>query len=130
MIALRKILSLIITIVLVASFAVPVHAQLLLPFGGAITTYLPGGCFGAPGQPIATAVQIGPPTFTPLMYMFGVSTSLKFGPPTHPGQWLLGMAGAYAPCMIWVSCGITICYVPNPLFLGGSIIIYHGSSGL
>lgn len=102
-----------------------VHAQ--IPFGGPITGYYPV-CQSGPGQIIGTGIQLGPPIPIALMYMFGASQSFLFGPPRGPGQFLLGMAGGFAPCMIWVPCGFTICPVPNPSHPGGTIILFHGSS--
>ncbi|MFW0871403.1 MAG: hypothetical protein ACKKL4_03045 [Patescibacteria group bacterium] len=96
-----------------------------IPFGGIITQYFPG-CLA----PAGVAITIEQPLPTggffpvPLMYLPGVSISFPYGPPTHPGQWLLGMGGVFAPCII--PCGSGVC--PYPGQPAGLIILYHGSS--
>ena len=122
---LHKIISFVLVLPLTASFTTPVRAQALL--GGAITVIQPI-CMGAPGQVIGTVMEVGPPLPMPVMYIFSVSRSYLVKPPSTPGQWLLGMLSGFTPCMIWVSCGPTICRVPNPSLPGGGLITFHGSS--
>lgn len=87
-------------------------------FGGPITLYNPI-CETPPG----VWLMVGPPRPMSLFYMGGMFYS--HGPPSHPGQWLLGMAAGWVPCIIWVPCGFAMC----PIVIGGgSLIIYSGSS--
>lgn len=87
-------------------FPLSVHAQ--LPFGGPIiwVTTCNKGFW----------VLLGPPVAGQYFVNYGASTYLN-GPPTHPGQFLLGMATGYQPCVI------------GPYTIGGGLmILYHGSS--
>jgi len=97
--------------------------SIFLPFGGRVTTYFPG-CLFPPGVALYTTGVVP----KPLMYVPGTSFSYLNGPPTHPGQALLGMATVPVPCII-------ICYrrgtpfpcpyLPQPFSF---LIWYHGSS--
>ena len=80
-----------------------------MPFGGSIISILP--CING-----AMYLVLGPPSPGPYIYQAGVSRSYRNGPPTHPGQWLLGMAAPGGVC----THGVDLLY--------GSIIIFHGSS--
>lgn len=94
---------------------VPEELSAQIPFGGPITyiNYAPG-CFE--GQQI----YIGPPG--PVgSYMYSGAMSYASGPPSHVGQFLLGMAAGYLTCSFY--CGVSVCVIP-----GGYIILYHGSS--
>jgi len=104
-----------------------VQAQ-AVPFGGPITIFSPVCQNYAPGAVMGIGLQIGTPSFTPAIYVTGVSRSYASGPPSHPGQFLLGMLGGAMPCLIWVPCGPTVCPAPNPTLPGGLMILYHGSS--
>ena len=109
--------ALLIAVTLLISFPTTTNAQ--IPFGGAIIQYFPG-CVA----PAGIALTIGPPTPWPLMYIPGASFSFAYGPPAHPGQWLLGMAGPHMPCLI--PCTFGLC--PYPAQPGGLVILFHGSS--
>ena len=82
------------------------HAQ--IPFGGAILFMVTCNA--------SVWIGIGPPTPMGLMYVPG-SISYLNGPPLHPGQWLLGMAGPPVPCVVGP---FTIAVAP--------VILFHGSS--
>lgn len=83
-----------------------------VPFGGAITSVF--FCIGAEW------ITIGPPTPMSLMYAPG-SLSYAYGPPSHIGQWLLGLATA--PLVCFEPCPVGACPVG-----GGLFILFHGSS--
>ena len=114
-----KILS--VAVVALAIFvSVPTTGTTLtLPFGGRIITPFPG-CVA----PAGIAVRITPPRPYPLMYVPGASRSYLYSPPVAPGQWLLGRAGPYVPCLI--PCPAGLC--PYPGQPGGVLIDFHGSS--
>lgn len=62
-------------------------------------------------------IILGPPNGGRFIYKFGQSKSYEYGPPSHPGQWLLGMAGSRTKCRLG----------PNT-DLYGRFIQFHGSS--
>ena len=105
--------------------ALPATSSAQIPFGGVITTYFPA-CVAPTGaamiiqQPLPTGGFVP----IPLMYLPGASVSFADGPPTHPGQWLLGMGAAFAPCLI--PCPLGLCFYPGQP--GGMVILFHGSS--
>ena len=106
-------LILIIFIFIVAgTFLVPQEAFALGPFGGAILTIYP--CING------LKITLSTPTPGFYFYPWG-ALSFLFGPPTHPGQWLLGMSGPPMACL--TACEDGQCASP-----GGSVIIFHGSS--
>lgn len=91
----------------------PMERSYAQPFGGAITFLFPSCIEGI-------WLKLGPPT--PGDYMYGAgSYSYLFGPPSHLGQWLLGLSGGFLTCSI--PCHSGICVIG-----GGRLIIYHGSS--
>lgn len=99
----------------------------LIDFGGRIALYQPV-CFSplTGFTPSAVLINIAIPKPTQIMYMTGASISQSFGPPTHPGQILLGKpAPAIVPCLI--PCPLGLC--PHPQG-GGLPILYHGSSAV
>lgn len=81
------------------------------PFGGKVSTVIP--CFNVAiyailGGPIGGAYLWTPSTRT-----------YQFGPPTHGGQWVLGLTSVPYICLVW----------PAPLFvLPGIAIGMMGSS--
>ena len=94
----------------------PVQLSAQVPFGGTIVfgfyclngIWLTLGGTGIPGS---------------YMYLYGASVSpFLSGPPTHPGQNILGLASTPAPCMYY--CGITVC----PIGFGLTILPVHGTS--
>ena len=91
----------------------------VLPFGGPIVNIFPG-CVSPPGM----GITIGPPTPMSLFYQPKASFSFAFGPPVSPGQFLLGNAASFVPCLI--PCPAGVC--PYPPIPGGLFIIMHGSS--
>lgn len=101
-------------LIVVLMFAVPTFAFAQIPFGGAIVSIVP-----CPASASLWTI-IGPPTPMSLMYT-PVSRSFAYGPPVHPGQWLLGLATAPAPCLIPTPVG------PIPIGFGFTIL-FHGSS--
>ncbi len=60
----------------------------LSPFGGPVLVILP--CIIPPN---CLYLEVGPPVGGKLYYLYGVSFSYLFGPPSHVGQWLLGFKG-------------------------------------
>jgi hypothetical protein len=81
-----------------------------IPFGGPIITL--AGCSDG-----VIWVTLGPPTPGNYMYHGQGTFSYSYGPPTHPGQWLLGHFGLPSPCQFGT---FTVAVGPS--------IIYHGSS--
>ncbi len=114
--------------VLTLLFLFPALAFAEIPFGGPIT-YMDPICQGPPFTWIGEYIQLGLPTPYPLMWT-PAEISFAYGPPVHPGQYLLGMATpVWLPCIlwIWVPCGVTVC--PFPIVKGGGFIMaFHGSS--
>lgn len=90
----------------------------LSPFGGQILAMKP--CLN-----FATGsfhITLGPPKGGSFIYQVGISLSYLNGPPTHPGQWLLGMSAPGPRCATDIDDGD---------FTGwrtGGLIIFHGSS--
>jgi hypothetical protein len=83
----RRAVALIVTVLLGMPFV-----ALAFPFGGEIGTVVP--CYND-----AIYAAIGPPVAGP--YIWTPSTvTYQFGPPTHSGQWLLGLAGAPYYCLV------------------------------
>ncbi len=117
------------TLLLACVISVPKTGDsLFVPFGGQITTIFPG-CVA----PAGSAITITGAVPRPLMYVAG-SYSYSHGPPTRPGQYLLGQSTLPVPCLIrvWVPGGLfTAGYyilVPYPGQPMGFTIWYHGSS--
>lgn len=79
------------------------------PFGGRILVYIP--CING-----AAYIVLGPPSPGSYVYQLGVSRSYMAGPPSHLGQFLLGMAAPGGVC----THGVDVLY--------GSFILYTGSS--
>ena len=67
-------------------------ASFAFPFGGQIGQLVP--CFNN-----AIYVNLGPPIGGPFVWT-PATTYYAFGPPTHSGQWLLGLAGAPYYCIV------------------------------
>ena|SRR3989338_1751966 len=88
------------------------EAFALGPFGGAILSIYP--CNNG------LKITLSPPTPGLYFYPWG-AISYLFGPPSHPGQLLLGMSGPPVVCL-------TSCEDGECASLGGDVIIYHGSS--
>jgi len=105
-------LILLLTVIFLAS-SLPYPAEAIRPFGGPITWYFPGCNQGS-------LLYVGPPVGGQFMYT-GSSKSFLFGPPTHVGQYLLGMSAGYLVCT--VPCKIGACPIG-----GGELILFHGSS--
>ena len=85
------------------------------PFGGQILTILK--CYDNAGW----TISLGPPRGGQFVYIPGSSKSYLFGPPSHPGQWLLGVAGSNHNCDIDPN---PKSYVNRP----GNLILFHGST--
>lgn len=96
--------------------------QAQIPFGGAIIIDYPV-CVSPPG----IVFELGPPTPGAFMYVTG-SMVFPYGPPSHPGQWLLGTAGGFMTCLIPSMCGPSPCLIPFPALPGGELLLMHGSS--
>jgi hypothetical protein len=94
--------------VLVIFASMPISAFAQVPFGGPITSIIP--CDEG------LELYLGPPTPGSFMYSGG-SVSFAYGPPTHVGQFLLGVAS-----------GFLLCTVGGTPIGGGLLILYHGSS--
>jgi hypothetical protein len=86
----------------------PLKTNAVGPFGGSILEI--EGCN------TGLKILLGPPTAG--YFMFLPSTIFfPLGPPSHTGQWLLGMSGPPTPCF------------DGPVVIGyGDAIIFHGSS--
>ena len=84
-----------------------------LPFGGMVTSP-PIPCLIPPG---AYKIILGPPSPGIYMYQAGLTKSYSYGPPLHPGQWVLGTA-------VPATCVTSLGGVPIPV----KLIISHGSS--
>jgi hypothetical protein len=106
----KRILTAIIATILFAP--VSVYAQ--VPFGGMIKSIKP--CINPPGLVVNMA------SGETLLYLPGLSISFLFGPPTHPGQFLLGLAGKGVSCFTRRRHG----HWKSPL--SGKLILFHGSS--
>jgi len=88
----------------------PAHAE-AFPFGGQASIVRP--CFNQ-----AIYASLGPPRGGPFIWT-GKTKTYQFGPPSHAGQWLLGLAGAPYFCIIRI----------QPLTVwSGTHIIMMGSS--
>ncbi len=77
------------------------------PFGGSAGQVVP--CYNN-----AIYVNLGPPIGGPFIWTPATQT-YSFGPPTHSGQWLLGLAGApyycivsILPVIVWPGTAITM----------------------
>ncbi|OGZ04327.1 MAG: hypothetical protein A2648_01105 [Candidatus Lloydbacteria bacterium RIFCSPHIGHO2_01_FULL_41_20] len=88
------------------------------PFGGPVVAIFP--CFN---NISAYRVILGPPSPGLYLYQTGVSRSFLFGPPIHPGQWVLGVSGGPPLCDISSEKGV---FKAAKNVLG--LIIFHGSS--
>jgi hypothetical protein len=100
-------------IVATALFFTPTPANAQLAFGGMIV-FMYYGCYEG------NWIILGTPTPGSYMYTYG-TLSYENGPPSHIGQWLLGMSAGFLTCTI--QCG------PSPCVIGGGpLILYHGSS--
>lgn len=108
-----KYLKLFLFLLILFIFLFPTASYAIGPFGGMIGFIFP---FCVEGW----LLTLGPPTPGTYMYTWGTRSYLN-GPPTHPGQWLLGMAGPPITCH--VPCKAGLCPVGV-----GSAIIFHGSS--
>lgn len=100
---------------------IPANAQTsaLSPFGGRIIYMQPclypfGGFY----------IRLGPPKGGSFIYQLGLSRSYLSGPPSHVGQWLLGMAASGIRCATdrddgeWED------------WRTGGLILFHGSSAI
>ena len=96
--------------VLIANILFPAIV-LAYPFGGNISLY--HRCYNR-----TIYVIVGPPRGG--IFVWTSSThSYEFGPPSHAGQWLLGLAGAPYICL----------YTIDPIDIrSADTIIMHGSS--
>ncbi len=74
-----------------ATLAAPC-AAFAFPFGGQASTVVP--CYNQ-----AIYANLGPPRGGPFVWTPSTKT-YQFGPPTHAGQWLLGLAGAPYFCVV------------------------------
>lgn len=74
-----------------ATLAAPLVAS-AFPFGGQASTVVP--CYNQ-----AIYAGLGPPRGGPFVWTPSTKT-YQFGPPTHAGQWLLGLAGAPYFCVV------------------------------
>lgn len=96
----------------VVFICVPLYASaIILPFGGQITLPIP--CIGG-----GIWTTIGPPIPGPYVWYPGTRTYV-YGPPEHPGQWLLGNAGPIGFCVVSV--------YPPIVFEGGTMIMLGSS---
>lgn len=94
------------SLALVATLSLP-SAAAAFPFGGQAFIVRP--CYNN-----AIYVGLGPPRGGPFVWAPGTRT-YSFGPPTHSGQWLLGLAGipyycivSIQPVIVWSGTYITM----------------------
>lgn len=84
---------------------------LAFPFGGQAGIVIP--CYNQ-----AIYANLGPPRGGPFVWTPSTKT-YQFGPPTHAGQWLLGLAGAPYFCVVSI----------QPVIVwAGTYIVMMGSS--
>jgi hypothetical protein len=90
---LRKIitLSMILLAVCAVILALPRFAY-AFPFGG--QAYIVAPCFN-----VAIYANLGPPRGGPFVWT-PTTVTYENGPPTHPGQWILGLAGVPYFCIV------------------------------
>ena len=98
----RYIVGFLVSIAFVPSFS------LAMPFGGSISTIMPCQTDGA------RYAFVGPPIGGPFVWTPSTLT-YDFGPPSHSGQWLLGLSGvdfycviSIEPLIIWPGIDITM----------------------
>jgi len=103
----------VVAIILVAFFIPASGALAIGPFGGDIIVLFP--CVNG------LKITLGPPTPGFYMYVPGTSFSYLYGPPSHPGQWLLGLSGPPLVCLVPCSSGLCPAGI-------GDMILFHGSS--
>lgn len=109
----RSLSALLLSIVLL--FGAPGAAS-AYPFGGQASLVLP--CFVFGFVPYGTLALLGPPN--PGFYIWTPFTkTYPNGPPTHPGQWLLGQTGIPYICVI---------FPVGPVIIPGITIAMMGSS--
>lgn len=77
---------------LVLVFSVAPTSAYAAPFGGQASQVVP--CYNE-----AIYAQLGPPRGGPYIWTPSTKT-YPFGPPTHSGQWLLGLSGAPYYCIV------------------------------
>ena len=68
------------------------HSAFAFPFGGSINQYI--RCYND-----AIYTNLGPPRGGPFIWTQSTQT-YRFGPPTHSGQWLLGLAAPPYYCVV------------------------------
>ncbi|PIR86419.1 hypothetical protein COU13_01015 [Candidatus Kaiserbacteria bacterium CG10_big_fil_rev_8_21_14_0_10_43_70] len=91
--ALKVFLTIVIAVVLFSSFLVFLPKTVeAFPFGGQASIVRP--CFNQ-----AIYAMLGPPRGGPFIWT-GKTKTYLFGPPSHAGQWLLGLAGAPYFCIV------------------------------
>lgn len=90
----------------IMAFGLPLTA-FAFPFGGQASQVVP--CYND-----AIFVNLGAPRGGPFIWTPATRT-YQFGPPTHSGQWLLGLAGApyycvvsIEPVIVWPGTNITM----------------------
>jgi hypothetical protein len=96
------------------------QALALGPFGGMILFLFPA-CIPYGGNAGGSHIILGPPTAGKYMWSPGISFSYLWGPPSHIGQWLLGMSGPMTACVFMTPVG-------PQMYDWGWLILFHGSS--
>jgi hypothetical protein len=78
------------------------------PFGGQASQVV--FCYNS-----AIYAQVGPPVGGSYVWVEGSTRTYRFGPPTHAGQWLLGLASvpyycivSIQPVIVWPGVAITM----------------------
>ncbi len=98
-----------------------VHAVRPFDFGGRVMKIVP--CIGGTLVTVQEFVPAIPPTPQIRFYFYTALSALKqFGPPTHPGQRVLGKSYGVVPCL--VPCPIGVC----PIGAGLLVMPNAGSS--
>ncbi len=87
----------------------PIPTFAMIPFGGPIieATFCDEGIW----------IVSGPPNPGSFMYIYG-TPFFPFGPPTHSGQFLLGLATGFSECTV------------GPEVVGGGMVMYLFGSSL
>jgi len=87
------------------------HRAEAFPFGGQASIVRP--CFNQ-----AIYASLGPPRGGPFIWT-GSTKTYQFGPPSHAGQWLLGLAGAPYFCIVRIQ-PLTVWPGTHILMMGSS----------
>ena len=96
----------------------PKAVPIFYPFGGPIivANY---ACAAFPG-PGSANVFVGPPSPGAFIYIPWATQTYLFTPPYRPGQYILGTATGYSPCMVPTPFGPVVVGAGMPIFMEGT----------